>query len=103
MPPIELKYRKQIAWWFAELGRESEVDHYLNLFPMLNSQLAKFAVGILLWNMTGLIDINNTEDIDRVCKILDSIAETSRYEYFDETFNELSPEAVSQILLNARL
>ena len=31
-----------ILW---ELGRESEVDCYLSKFPMLNSPLAKYAVG----------------------------------------------------------
>ena len=41
------QYRKEIAWWFAELGSESEVDNYLALFPELNSRLSKFAIGIL--------------------------------------------------------
>ena len=26
---MEEQYRKEIAWWFAELGSESEVDNYL--------------------------------------------------------------------------
>lgn len=30
---MEEQYRKEIAWWFAELGSESEVDNYLALFP----------------------------------------------------------------------
>ena len=54
---MEEQYRKEIAWWFAELGSESEVDNYLALFPELNSRLSKFAVGILKWEIAGLIDI----------------------------------------------
>ncbi len=34
---MEEQYRKEITWWFAELGSESEVDNYLALFPELNS------------------------------------------------------------------
>ena len=43
-----LRYKREIAWWFAELGREDEVELYISIFPELNSHLAKFAVGILL-------------------------------------------------------
>ena len=32
---MEEQYRKEITWWFAELGSESEVDNYLALFPGL--------------------------------------------------------------------
>lgn len=63
MSNIEPSYREIFTWWFAELGRESEVDHYVALFPMLNNRLSKFAVGILLWNLTCKIDINNPEDV----------------------------------------
>lgn len=98
MSNLEPSYRKMIAWWFAELGRESEVDHYVTLFPMLNSRLSKFAVGILLWNLTGKIDINNPEDVGIIRKILNEIAETSKHDLFDETFNELTPEEVIQAL-----
>ena len=65
---MEEQYRKEIAWWFAELGSDSEVDNYLALFPELNSRLAKFAIGILKWNITRLIDINNPDDVsDGTC------------------------------------
>lgn len=60
---MEEQYRKEIAWWFAELGSDSEVDNYLALFPELNSRLAKFAIGILKWNLAGLININNPDDV----------------------------------------
>ena len=43
---MEGQYRKEITWWFAELGSESEVDNYLALFPELNSRLSKFAIGV---------------------------------------------------------
>ena len=53
---MEEQYRKEITWWFAELGSESEVDNYLALFPELKSRLSKFAIGLLIWNIAGLID-----------------------------------------------
>lgn len=98
MSNTEPNYRKMITWWFAELARESEVDRYLSIFPMLNSRLSKFAIGILLWNLTGKIDINNSEDVGIIQKILNEIAETSKHDLFDETFNELTPEEVIQAL-----
>ena len=67
---MEEQYRKEITWWFAELGLESEVDNYLASFPELNSRLSKFAIGILKWNIAGLIDINNPDDVSRVRLIL---------------------------------
>ncbi len=48
---MEEQYRKEITWWFAELGSESEVDNYLALFPELKSRLSKFAIGLLIWNI----------------------------------------------------
>ena len=60
---MEEQYRKEITRWFAELGLENEVDNYLALFPELNSRLAKFAIGILKWNLAGLININNPDDV----------------------------------------
>lgn len=91
-------YRKEIAWWFAELGRESEVEQYLSLFPMLNSRLAKYAVCILLWNMTGKIKISHSEDVARVKYILHCIDESSLFDRFDNTFNEQTPAEVEQII-----
>lgn len=60
---MEEQYRKEITWWFAELGLESEVDNYLALFTELKSRLSKFAIGILKWNLAGLIDFSRTKDI----------------------------------------
>lgn len=95
---MENQYRKEIAWWFAELGSESEVDNYLVLFPELNSRLSKFAIGILKWNLAGLIDINNPDDVSRVRLILRVIDQTPGFDFFDNTFNECAPETVCEII-----
>ena len=92
------QYRKEIAWWFAELGSESEVDNYLALFPELNSRLSKFAVGILKWEIAGLIDINNTDDVSRVRLILKVLDTTPSFDFFDNTFNDATPEMVCEII-----
>ena len=95
---MEEQYRKEIAWWFAELGSDSEVDNYLALFPEFNSRLAKFAIGILKWNIARLIDINNPDDVSRVRLILKVIDQTPGFDFFDNTFNECAPETVCEIL-----
>ena len=92
------QYRKEIAWWFAELGSESDVDNYLALFPELNSRLSKFAVGILKWEIAGLIDINNTDDVSRVRLILKVLDTTLSFDFFDNTFNDATPEMVCEII-----
>ena len=84
---MEEQYRKEITWWFAELGSESEVGNYLTLFPELNSRLAKFAIGILKWNNARLIDINNPDDVSRVRLILKVIVQTPGF-----VAVEVSPE-----------
>ncbi|MDE6247657.1 MAG: hypothetical protein K2M41_07435 [Muribaculaceae bacterium] len=95
---MEEQYRKEITRWFAELGLENEVDNYLSSFPELNSRLAKFAIGILKWNLAGLININNPDDVSRVRLILKVIGQTPGYDFFDNTFNECEPETVCEIL-----
>lgn len=94
----EEQYRKEIAWWFAELGSESEVDKYLTLFPELNSRLSKFAIGILKWNIARLIDINNPDDVSRIRLILKILDQTPGFDFFDNTFNECAPETVCEII-----
>lgn len=88
---MEEQYRKEITWWFAEFGSESEVDNYLALFPELKSRLSKFAIGLLKWNIAGLIDINNPDDVSRVRLILKVIDQTPGFDFFDNTFNECDP------------
>lgn len=92
------QYRIEIAWWFAELGSESEVDTYLALFPELNSRLSKFAIGILKWNIAGHIDINNPDDVSKVRLILRVLDQTPGYDFFDNVFNEADPDTVCQII-----
>ena len=95
---MEEQHRKEIAWWFAELGSENEVDNYLALFPELNSRLSKFAIGILKWNLAGLININNPDDVSRVRLILKVLDQTPGFDFFDNVFNEADPDTVCQII-----
>ena len=95
---MEEQYRKEITWWFSELGLESEVDNYLALFPELKSRLSKFAIGILKWNLAGLIDINNPDDVSRVRLILKVLDQTPGFDFFDNTFNEATSETVCEII-----
>lgn len=95
---MEEQYRKEITWWFAELGSESEVDNYLALFPEQKSRLSKFAIGLLIWNIAGLIDINNPDDVSRVRLILKVLDQTPGFDFFDNTFNEATPETVCEII-----
>jgi hypothetical protein len=50
---MQEKYRKYMTWWFDEYCAGSEVDHYVEIFPELDSRLCKFGVGIYQWNMGG--------------------------------------------------
>lgn len=95
---MEEEYKKEITRRFAELGAESEVESYLALFPELNSRLSKFAIGILRWNTVGLIDICNPDDVSRVRLILKVLDQTPGFDFFDDTFNECSPEMVCEII-----
>ncbi len=49
---MQEKYRKHMTWWLDEFCAGGQVDHYVELFPKLDSRLAKFAVGIFIWNMS---------------------------------------------------
>lgn len=63
---MQEKYRKHMKWWLDEFSAGDQVGHYVGLFPELDSRLTKFAGGIFLWNMKGLIDINNPDDVSKV-------------------------------------
>lgn len=95
---MQEKYRKHMKWWLDEFSAGDQVDHYVELFPELDSRLAKFAVGILLWNMKGLIDINNPDDVSKVRLILKVLDQTPGYDFFDNVFNESDPDTVCQII-----
>ena len=87
-----------MEWWFAEYTAESEVDHYLELFPELDGPLSKFAVGIFQWNLGKEIDINNADDVCRVRNILKVLDKSPAYDFFNEWFNGCSPDIVCEVL-----
>lgn len=94
----ENDYIKQMRWWFDEYMASPQVPHYLELFPELNSRLSKFAAGIFQWNLRGQIDINNPDDVSRVRIILKVLDQTPAFDFFDNTFNEVDPDTVCEIL-----
>lgn len=95
---MQEKYRKHMHWWLEEFGAGDQVDRYVELFPELDSRLAKFAVGIYLWNAKRLIDINNPDDVSKVRLILRVLDQTPGYDFFDNVFNETDPDTVCQII-----
>ncbi|MBD5344892.1 MAG: hypothetical protein HDR83_04935 [Bacteroides sp.] len=95
---MQEKYRKHMQWWLDEFCAGDQVDKYVELFPELDSRLAKFAVGIFLWNMNGLIDIDNPDDVSKVRLILKVVDQTPGYDFFDNVFNEADPDTVCQII-----
>lgn len=97
---MEKRYRKELNWWFAELTMDPEVqvERYLTIFPELKTRLSKFGIGILLWSLKGLIDINKPDDVSRVRLILKALDQTPGFDFFDNTFNECTPETVCEII-----
>lgn len=87
-----------MTWWFDEFAAGHQVDYYVELFPELDSRLAKFAIGIFLWNMQGLIDLNKPDDISKVRSILKVLDQTPGYDFFNNEFNEASPDTVCGII-----
>lgn len=97
-PTTKEERRKYLRWWFDEFMASSQVEHYIELFPELDSRLCKYGIGIFMWNLTGKIDIENPDDVSRVRIMLKIIDQTPAYDFFDNTFNEADPETVCQIL-----
>lgn len=64
----------------------------------MNDRLWKYTVGVFVWNMEGLIDLTNPDDVSRVRNILKVIGSTPAFNFFDNVFNECSPEIVCEIL-----
>ncbi|MBD5290079.1 MAG: hypothetical protein HDS26_05265 [Bacteroides sp.] len=95
---MEEQYRKEITCWLAEVGSDIEVDNYLAKFPELDGRLSKFAIGILKWNLSRLIDINDPDDVGRVGLILRVIDQTPGFDFFDNTFNECDPDTVCEMI-----
>lgn len=99
---MEERYIKEVEWWFSEFSAQSEVERYFELFPELKSRLSKFAIGIYIWNMTGQIDINEPDDVGRVRLILKVLDQTPGICFFENTFNECTPDTVCEIIGMAR-
>ncbi len=95
---MEEKYIKYLSWRFDEFMASDQVPHYLELFPELKTRLMKFGIGILLWNMKGLIDIDNPDDVNKVRSILRILDQTLGYDFFDNVFNEADPDTVCGII-----
>ncbi|MDE6267546.1 MAG: hypothetical protein K2M04_00480 [Muribaculaceae bacterium] len=95
---MQEKYFKKMRRDFGEFLSSDQVEYYVELFPELNSRLSKFAIGIFLWNMKGLIDIDNPDDVSKVRLILKVLDQTPGYDFFDNVFNEADPDTVCQII-----
>lgn len=89
---------KYIIRQFEEYGAGQQVDRYVDLFPELDSRLAKFAPGILLWDLNGLIDIDNPDDVSRIRIMLRVLDQTPGFDFFDNVFNEADPDTVCAII-----
>lgn len=87
-----------MVWWLDEFNAGDQADKYLELFPEMNDRLWKYAVGVFVWNMEGLIDLTNPDDVSRVRNILKVIGSTPAFNFFDNVFNECPPEIVCEIL-----
>ena len=92
------KYRKHLTRNMGKIGVADRVNRYVELFPELDSRLAKFTAGILLWESQGLIDLDNPDDVSRVRIILQVLDETPGFDFFDSVFNEADPDTVCQII-----
>lgn len=90
--------RKEMVWWLDEFSAGDQADKYHELFPEMNDRLWKYAVGVFVWNMEGLIDLTNPDDVSRVRNILKEIGSTPAFNFFDNVFNECPPEIVCEIL-----
>ena len=92
------RYEKEITWWFKEFEFQGRVPEYLELFPELKSRLSKFAIGILQWEIKGLISFHNSQDIRLIKSILRTIEEKKYFDKLDETFNDLAPLKLEKML-----
>lgn len=91
-------YEKHIKWWLGEFSAKDKYDWLMDRFPEVNTRLAKFAVGVYAWHLFGKLDLDNSDDVDRVHRMLKVIDSTSGYDFFDNVFNEASPEMVYEII-----
>lgn len=92
---------KEIKWWFAELCHEEDVNRYLKIFPELDSNLSKYAIGILLWEIKGLVNLEDTTDVEMIKFILKVLKDNPMaFQIFDNTFCEASFDTTFQLITN---
>lgn len=92
------RYRREMEWWFTELGMELEVDRYVELFPELKTRLSKYAIGILLWEMDGYIELTSSADITKIRKLLHVIDSDNNFDNIGNTFDDLTPDELCELL-----
>lgn len=88
----------QIKRWLGEFCAEDKYEWLMSLFPEFNTRLAKFAVGVYRWNVMGEIDLDKPKDVERIHMILKIIDSSPGFDFFDNVFNEASPDMVSGII-----
>lgn len=92
---------KEIKWWFAELCHDDDVVRYLKIFPELDSNLSKYAIGILLWEMKGMVNLEDTGDVKMIKFILKVLNDSPMaFALFDNTFCEASFDTTFRIITN---
>ena len=92
---------KEIKWWFAELCHEDDVDRYLKIFPEFDSNLSKFAIGVLLWEIKGMVNLKDITDVEKIQFILKVLKNSPMaYAIFDNTFCEASFDTTFQLITN---
>lgn len=95
---MEEQYKERMKWWFGEFCAENQVDRFFEIFPELKGRLSKFGIGIFQWYMGGEINIGNPDDVSRVRMILKVLDSSPAFDFFDQNFNECSPDVVCEIL-----
>ena len=95
---MQEKYRNYLTQSLKKFGVEKQVNRYVDLFPELDSRLIKFTEGIFNWDMKGLIDLDNPDDVSRIRIMLRVLDETPGFDFFDNVFNEADPDTVCEII-----
>lgn len=91
-------YERHIKWWLGEFSAEDRYDWLMGLFQEFNTPMAKFAIGVYRWHMIGEINLENPDDVGCVHRILQVLDATPAYDFFDNVFNEASPDMVCGII-----
>lgn len=98
---MEPYYMRKMKWEFTSLipdRKDEKTNQYIELLPELKSRLCKFGIGILQWELRGLIDIGNPEDISRIRMMLRILDRTPGFDFFDQSFNQCPPDMVFEII-----